>query len=527
MSKSHNKSNKLARQSALLIGLLVVCYSTLAADDSSVNTDWSSVVKISFTNPETGNAANCSGVLISPSTAITSASCILAEETGKQSRSARVCAERAVGKPCLESLEIMSHSGYLTTKTVASANNLAYLKLRGQFNLRQHKISLPKEITPQEFQKIVLEQGSMVKTFWVAYNNRGASSLPRNAFRGVIAPLEFDFAAQNLSYSGHTLKLGSHFAGSPVFIEHNNELKLIGLLSGISPDRTVHYYPEVNPCDLDPVIVRYPKEIMRYTAEVTPYAVSACGMQGFQTSTQFSALNCKRMQRALNLESNIKKDNPIALRQFAERLSKENSARDNIVTIYQNLKKAIASGDIRAREILAEIFLTGVLIPKDANSANQLLMDDSQQLISSYAHWLKAKELLRGYNDEDFRSLNDDIDKEVYGYLQVAAQSGYAEAQYYLGRMHQYGLATKPDNRKAYQWFAQAAMQGFSKAQFQLGTMWVDGRGVRAYPEVGLYWIRQAAARGYVKANNYLALNKGQYKIDSALNEYELEYNDT
>lgn len=527
MLKSHNHSISKYSQPLWLTALLLICLPAQNILASEITPDWSSVVKISFTNPETNLKANCSGVLINETTAITSASCLLAEETAKQSRTAQVCANRTANKPCLNTLEIMTHSNYLGTQGVKSANNLAYLKLRGRFNLKKNGIRIHPELTPQEFQQVSQNPELLKKTYWVNHDRQGLRSTEKNNFRGVIAPLEYDFLDKHLSFEGHNLKLGNHFKGAPVFVDYKGQTKLLGLLSGLTPDRTVHYYPEVNPCDEDPIIVRYPNAIMNFQAEIAPYPVAACGMQGFQASSAYTALACKRMQRANNVDNNIEEGSAVAMRQKAQNLASGDKAKTQIVKIYQHLNEAIASKDIKASELLAEIFLQGELVPQDKESAEELLRDPDGNLVSNYAHWLTAKELLHAYNDEDFRSINPDLDEQLMTHLKVAADSGYAEAQYYLGRMHQFGVASKPSNRTAYKWFAQAAMQGYSKAQFQLGTMWIDGRGVRSYPEVGLYWIRQAAARGYIKANNYLALNKGQYKIDNALSEYEMEYNDS
>ncbi|MEL0037007.1 MAG: hypothetical protein VW882_11505, partial [Gammaproteobacteria bacterium] len=110
-------------------------------------------------------------------------------------------------------------------------------------------------------------------------------------------------------------------------------------------------------------------------------------------------------------------------------------------------------------------------------------------------------------------------------HVKKAAEAGIAEAQYFYGRLFQFGIGVKENIYNAYVWYAHAAMQGEPRAQFQVGTMWVDGRSKRAYPHVGYYWIRQAAARGYIRAQNYLALN--QRNIDDALDELKFEYSDT
>ena len=170
MLKSHNQSISKYSQPFGLAVLLLICFSAHANQSTSQNLDWSSVVKISFKNPETNLNASCSGVLINPTTAITSASCVLAEETGRQSNTAQVCATRAKSKPCLSTAEILTHSDYLGTQSVKSAKNLAYLRLKGRFNLQQHGIKIHPEITPLEFRKLTGDQSKLTQTYWVNHD---------------------------------------------------------------------------------------------------------------------------------------------------------------------------------------------------------------------------------------------------------------------------------------------------------------------------------------------------------------------
>ena len=56
-----------------------------------------------------------------------------------------------------------------------------------------------------------------------------------------------------------------------------------------------------------------------------------------------------------------------------------------------------------------------------------------------------------------------DYNKAFY-WLEKAARSGYADAQFALGEMYQLGIAMNSDNERAYLWFNLAAAQGIHGA---------------------------------------------------------------
>jgi hypothetical protein len=517
-----NVTTSIACLASLLCWLALTSTNPVYAEVKSqtVQQDFSAVVKISFINPDNGQQGNCSGVLIAPSRVATVASCMIAEETFKQVRTARVCSSRTGISNCTPSKTILTHSGYLSAEQVNASNNLAYIDLQQPL---QGVEPIP-ELSPADFESLVAKDTSSLTTFWVGYDNRSIKK------RGTVSKnfaqlqgLEYDYVNKRFVMDTAEILPGQHYQGSAILLEHQGKLKLLGLISTTTPDRIVHYYPEVNPCDEDPIIVRYPEPIIRSISQVTAYPVASCGMLGYQTHSGYRDLSCKRMSRRTELDKALQRNDRLAMRQHAEYLIAQADPTQYVIDIYQHLQQAHEAGDPEASLALARLLIEGEVLPEDKQTANTLLAG----IDLPEARWLKAQQLLLAYVDQDMRSVNPDLDGELFAHLDVAANAGFADAQYYLGRLYQFGIGTEESNRIAYQWYARAAMQGQSRAQFQLGTMWVDGRGVRSYPQVGEYWIRQAAARGYIKAQNYLAMNRGQQTINDALNEYEFEFSDS
>ncbi|HCT89909.1 MAG TPA: hypothetical protein DF613_00780 [Lachnospiraceae bacterium] len=78
--------------------------------------------------------------------------------------------------------------------------------------------------------------------------------------------------------------------------------------------------------------------------------------------------------------------------------------------------------------------------------------------------------------------------KEAFGQLEIAAELGSDEGQYFLGRMYDKGWGTSRDEKKALYWFEKAAGQGHTAAQKKVGDMKLargDGLGALiAYEEL-------------------------------------------
>lgn len=84
------------------------------------------------------------------------------------------------------------------------------------------------------------------------------------------------------------------------------------------------------------------------------------------------------------------------------------------------------------------------------------------------------------------------------------AEKGYAEAQYWLGKMYGNGEGVKMDYAEAAKWWSKAAEQGHAEAQYWLGFMYECGSGVPKDESEAVKWYRKAAEQGYAAAQNNL-----------------------
>jgi TPR repeat protein len=105
-----------------------------------------------------------------------------------------------------------------------------------------------------------------------------------------------------------------------------------------------------------------------------------------------------------------------------------------------------------------------------------------------------------------------DVDKSLAAYkkqdyatalkeFEHAAQQGYAQAQFFLGDMYEYGRGVIQNEGTAVEWYQKAAEQGHAQAQYYLGNMYADGRGVAKNISTAYFWwlIASANANGVAK----------------------------
>ena len=92
------------------------------------------------------------------------------------------------------------------------------------------------------------------------------------------------------------------------------------------------------------------------------------------------------------------------------------------------------------------------------------------------------------------------------GYLQKAAELGYAPAQYDLAICYSNGFGNqRNDFGIAVKWLKKAAKQGYVKAQNKLGVYYQRGYGVRQSDKNAVKWYKKAAEQGDAEAQNNLA----------------------
>jgi len=146
------------------------------------------------------------------------------------------------------------------------------------------------------------------------------------------------------------------------------------------------------------------------------------------------------------------------------------------------LRKAVDQGEFRAMLWLGEAYEHGHGVAKDDWKAFDL--------------WRRSHELGWDSATEKLQSLSDAYRKE--------AEKGNASAQFFMGVVHEYGYAGKPDAAKAVEWYRKSAEQGHSGAMFNLGTCYLEGTGVKKNIAEATKWFKRAASLGHERSAKIL-----------------------
>ena len=87
-----------------------------------------------------------------------------------------------------------------------------------------------------------------------------------------------------------------------------------------------------------------------------------------------------------------------------------------------------------------------------------------------------------------------------------AAEQGFAPAQHKLGEMYYYGEEVERNLSAAFEWLQRAAKQGLALSQYRLGVMYDRGKGVKQNPSLAWKWYRRAAKQGYAESQYSLGM---------------------
>jgi hypothetical protein len=100
-------------------------------------------------------------------------------------------------------------------------------------------------------------------------------------------------------------------------------------------------------------------------------------------------------------------------------------------------------------------------------------------------------------------------DAAALAQLQAAAQSGDANAQFWLGIMYEHGQGVPQDYAQAISWYRKAAEQGYALAQNNLGSMYVKGQGV-PQDSIVAYALYNLSATGDPSSDNPATSNRSK-----------------
>ena len=92
------------------------------------------------------------------------------------------------------------------------------------------------------------------------------------------------------------------------------------------------------------------------------------------------------------------------------------------------------------------------------------------------------------------------VSAEEFREAEQQANTGDAQAQFYLGLLYRDGLGVAEDAAKAAYWYEKAASQGNVEAQRELAFMYDLGSGIVQDYAKANYWFEKAADQGDVSA---------------------------
>jgi hypothetical protein len=98
-------------------------------------------------------------------------------------------------------------------------------------------------------------------------------------------------------------------------------------------------------------------------------------------------------------------------------------------------------------------------------------------------------------------------DATALAQLRAAAQSGDANAQFWLGAMYDFGQGVPKDYAQASYWYRKATEQGDGYSQYHLGTMYEKGQGV-PQDYVIAYALFNLSASGDSSSDNKATTNR-------------------
>ncbi|MDJ0651875.1 MAG: tetratricopeptide repeat protein [Simkaniaceae bacterium] len=135
------------------------------------------------------------------------------------------------------------------------------------------------------------------------------------------------------------------------------------------------------------------------------------------------------------------------------------------------------------------------MLKADLLSADQ---GDTIEQCQSGSYSLHDKEVLKDYQKAvHYYTL-------AVQYYKLAADQGYAQAQFKLGFFYHHGEGVPQNYKKAVHYYTLAADQGHVKAQFTLGLCHEYGKGVPKDHEKAVDYYTLAANQGYLRATEAL-----------------------
>ena len=173
----------------------------------------------------------------------------------------------------------------------------------------------------------------------------------------------------------------------------------------------------------------------------------------------------------------------------------------NHVTAAQYYGKAVKLGSDDARFNLALLLTTSDVYSGGGNlvKARTLITPLAMQGDTEAQYTLSLM-----FKEKNATTSIDPISS--FYWLSLAADAGYANAEFNLGLHYLKGEKVDKSLAQAFNWFSKSANNGQGRAQYNLALMYEKGLGISANPERSLHWYKSAAKLGNANAQQNLGI---------------------
>ena len=141
------------------------------------------------------------------------------------------------------------------------------------------------------------------------------------------------------------------------------------------------------------------------------------------------------------------------------------------------------------------LFFSGALSPAPTELSSQQYKQSVLPVVQQHAELGFAGAEM----ELAFRASKSGDDVAAVEWYRKAADQGFAEAQFNLGKMYSAGLGVGRNKKEAENWYRKAADQGFADAQCSLGEMLDASRSCK-FSQEAVEWYRKAAEQGLADA---------------------------
>ncbi|MCI8730869.1 MAG: sel1 repeat family protein [Lachnospiraceae bacterium] len=100
--------------------------------------------------------------------------------------------------------------------------------------------------------------------------------------------------------------------------------------------------------------------------------------------------------------------------------------------------------------------------------------------------------------------VNEEDYSQAVKYFSIAAEGGYAEAQYWLGHCYYYGDGVAENKTEGFKWYMKGAQQDFAPAQCSVGCSYMNGEGIAPNTQEAFKWFMKAAEQGGPEAQYFV-----------------------